>query len=366
MTTLPPPRPLLPVLKRMAFGLVLVLVGLLIAWQGVIFKPTPGLETTTTPLEVALDGPLPFDYAQFASVRLEGNRASLSLRPLTASSALLLSGEAHHRTRNPLNFEARRSGHSVDISAKLYVQALASDRLTPSPEPYQHDLQAALTPRIPLSLSTYTVGGNQNLNLANLRVRALTTRSDSGDLTLALPARIGGPYAIVTRSGNVEVTAPAGARPEALRVNSQSGDLDLSLGGAALDALNAGTQSGDLRLTLPHQFNRGSVTTASGDVTISVPPGSQGNLDIRTLSGDVNLNTNPQTVVRVRFTDRETLMLPPGTPSATAPQLDIFVDIGSGHFNLNDRLKGRRTSTPTPAPPEVSSYDSSRSSSSRR
>lgn len=336
MTTLPPPRPLLPVLSRMAFGLLLAVIGGFITWQGLTFKPTPGLESTVTPLEVPLDGPLPFDLAQSASIRLEGNRTSIRLRPLAPSSPLLLSGEARHRTRNPVSFTVRRPGKTVNVTAQLYVQALPNDRvLPPSPEPYQHDLQAALTPTIPLSLNTFTVGGNQNLNLAGLRVRALTARSDSGDLQVALPARSGGPYAIVTRSGHVEVTAPAQATPEALRVNTQSGNLDLSLGEARLDALNAGAQSGNITLTLPRQVKRGIVTTASGNVEITVRPGTLGNLDIRTSSGNVTLRVPPGLRVRVRFTDRDTLILPRGTPAATSPQLDVFVDTTSGTFNLN-------------------------------
>lgn len=337
MTTLPPPRPIRPVMKRMALGLGLTVLGGLVAWRGANFSPTPGLETTLTPLEVPLDGPLPFDYAQAATLHFEGNRSNLLLNPLPPSSPLLLSGEARHRTRNPANLTVRRAGRNVNVTAKLYVQALPNDRvLPPSPEPFQHTLQASLTPTVPLTLGTVTVGGNQTINLAGLRVRALTARSDSGRLKLTLPARPGGPYALVTRSGRVEVTAPEGATPEALRVNSQSGDLTLQLGGAAVDALNAGTQSGDVTLTLPRQVNRGTVTTGSGDVDVTVPAGTRGNLDIRTGSGDVTLHVPPGLRVRVRFTDRETLLLPPGTPTASSPQLDVFVDTTSGEFDLQD------------------------------
>ncbi|WP_233554566.1 DUF4097 family beta strand repeat-containing protein [Deinococcus cavernae] len=337
MTTLPPPRPLRPVLRRMALGLALAVLGGLVAWRGATFSPTPGLETTLTPLEVPLDGPLPFDYAQAATLRFEANRANLLLNPLPPRSPLLLSGEARHRTRNPVNVSVRRAGRNVNVTTKLYVQALPNDRvLPPSPEPFQHSLRASLTPTLPLSLNTLTVGGNQTINLAGLRLRALSARSDSGRLDLALPSRPGGPYALVTRSGRVEVTAPQGATPEALRVNSQSGDLQLELGGAVVDALNAGTQSGNVALTLPRQVNRGTVTTASGDVQIDVPPATRGNLDIRTVSGDVTLRVPPGLRVRVRFTDRETLLLPPGTPAASSPQLDVFVDTASGEFNLQD------------------------------
>ena len=270
-----------------------------------LFLWNSGATTLRKALEVPLDGPLPFDYAQAATLHFEGNRSNLLLNPLPPSSPLLLSGEARHRTRNPANLTVRRAGRNVNVTAKLYVQALPNDRvLPPSPEPFQHTLQASLTPTVPLTLGAVTVGGNQTINLAGLRVRALTARSDSGRLKLTLPARPGGPYALVTRSGRVEVTAPEGATPEALRVNSQSGDLTLQLGGAAVDALNAGTQSGDVTLTLPRQVNRGTVTTGSGDVDVTVQAGTRGNLDIRTGSGDVTLHVPPGLRVRVRFTDR--------------------------------------------------------------
>lgn len=337
MTTLPPPRPLLPVAQRMLLGLMLAAAGGLLAWSQITLKPTPGLETTLTPLEIPLDGPLPFNYAQSATLNFEGDRASLLLSPLPASSALLLSGEARHRTRNPVNFRLSRPGKTVTATAKLYVKPLSSERVpTPSPEPYQHSLRAALTPAIPLTLSTSTVGGNQTVNLAGLRVRSFAARSDSGRIDLALPARPGGPYAVVTRSGRVEITVPEGASPEALRVNSQSGNLTVNTGGAVLDALNAGSLSGNINLTLPARVNRGSITTASGNVNLTVPAGARGNLDIRTYSGNVNLTVPPNLRVRVRFTNRETLLLPPGTPVESAPQLDIFVDTSSGNFNLQN------------------------------
>ena len=276
----------------------------------------------------AIGGASPVEMAVAVLRRLTGRARS---RPTPLVAALLAEKMAFfHCAVISVFLSASVLGGSV-----FFEQA--NDRvLPPSPEPFQHTLQASLTPTVPLTLGTVTVGGNQTINLAGLRVRALTARSDSGRLKLTLPARPGGPYALVTRSGRVEVTAPEGATPEALRVNSQSGDLTLQLGGAAVDALNAGTQSGDVTLTLPRQVNRGTVTTGSGDVDVTVQAGTRGNLDIRTGSGDVTLHVPPGLRVRVRFTDRETLLLPPGTPTASSPQLDVFVDTTSGEFDLQD------------------------------
>lgn len=329
-------RPLLPVLARMALGLTLTLVGVGVSWQGVRLSPTPGLETTTTPLAVPLDGPLPLDLADAATLRFEGDRANINLAPLPYGSPNLLGGQATHRTRNPVDLAVSRTGSTVEVTAKLYVKAL-DDRgvVVNSPEPVQHQLDLGLTPAIPLTISTYTVGGNQTLDLRTLRIRAFTARSGSGDQTLTLPGRPGGPYAIVTRSGNVIISAQAGAAPEAVRVNSQSGDLTLNLRQVNLEVLNAGTQSGDVQLSLPQQVSRGSITTQSGNVDIRVAPGTRGNLDIRTQSGDVSLWVPPHLKIRIRFADRETIMLPSGTPPATAPQLDVFVDATNGNFELH-------------------------------
>lgn len=348
----PPPRPLLPVLARMALGLALGAVGGLLLWQGLSWRPTPGLETVTTPVSVPLDGPLPLDYADSATLRLEGDRSDLVLSPLAAGSPSLLRGEARHRRRNPLDISVRRSGRAVQATLRLPVRDLDRSSVV-APGPVQHTLTLNLSRAVPLSLNTLTVGGDQRLDLRGLRLRALTARSDSGDLTLSLPALPGGPLAAVSRLGDLTVTAGAGASPEALRVNTQGGELRLALGGARLDALSAGTQSGDVALTLPARVNRGSVTTQSGDVNVTALAGTSGNLDIRTQSGDVTLRAPPGLRVRVRFTTQDTLILPPGTPPATAPDLDIFVDAPPGQFSLGSPADPRSlTDSRPPIPPE--------------
>lgn len=330
---LPPPRPLLPVLARMALGLALASAGGLLVWQGLDWRPTPGLETVTTPAEVPLDGPLPLDYADAATVNLAGDRSDLNVSPLAAGSPDLLRGEARHRRRNPLGVSVSRDGRAVQADLSLYVKDLQRGGVV-APEPVQHTLSVGLSRAVPLTLGTLTSGGDQQLDLRGLRLRALTARSDSGDLTLTLPAQPGGPLALITRRGEVQVSAGPGASPEALRVNGQSGDLKLALGGARLDALSAGTLGGDVTLTLPARVNRGSVTTQSGDVEVTALSGTSGNLDIRTQSGEVTLGVPAGLRVRVRFTGRETLVLPPGTPPATAPDLDVFVDAPPGNFTL--------------------------------
>lgn len=341
MTYSPPTRPLPPVLARMALGLLLAGLGSVLTWRGVTPVPTPGLLGVTTPLSLPLDGPLPRDLAGAAALRLEGDRVEIDLGALPAGSPEVLGGRAVHRDRNPVTVQAERRGRQLSASLALRVQPLQGqpfDRgrvVVGGPEPLQHRLSLALTRRIPLTLSTQTTSGAQTLNLRPLRLRALTVRTTSGSQAVTLPGRAGGPFSLISSSGDIAVTASPGASPEALRVNTQSGDLALNLAGARMQALGVGSGSGDVRLTLPGVHQRGSVTTASGDVTVTAPPGTLGGtLDIRTQSGDVTLRVPPALRVRVRFTDRDTLTLPPGTPPATAPQLDVFVDSSSGDFAL--------------------------------
>jgi hypothetical protein len=339
MTVSPGTRPLPPVLARMALGLLLAGAGALLAWQGVTVRPTPGMGAETTPLGVALDGPLPGDLARTAELKIDGDRTNLSVGPLPAGSALVVGGQVTHRARNPLQLSVSRGngplGSQLNFGLTLRVQSLDRPGVTvASPEPVQHVIDLKATRSIPLTLNTHTVGGNQTLELSPLRLRALNVRSASGDQAVTLPARAGGPFALVSTSGRIDVTAPVGAAPEAVRVNTVSGDLTLNLAGATTGTLGAGAASGNVALTLPATFSRGTVTTASGDVTVSALAGTHGNLDIRTQSGDVTLRTAPGLRLRVRFTDRETLSLPADQPPASAPDLDVFIDAPGDHFRL--------------------------------
>lgn len=339
MTVSPETRPLPPVLARMALGLLLAGAGALLAWQSVTVTPTPGMGTQTTPVAVALDGPRPNDLARAATLDIDGDRTHLNVAPLPAGSALVVGGQVTHRARNPVQLSVSRSGgpagSQLNFGLTMRVQALERTGVTvASPEPVQHVINLKASRSLPLTLGTRTLGGDQTLDLTPLTLRALNVRSMDGDQTVTLPARAGGPFALVSTSGNIRVTAPPGAAPEAVRVNTVSGDLTLHLRGASTDTLGAGSSNGDVRLTLPAAFSRGTVTTASGDVTVTAPAGTRGNLDIRTQGGEVTLRAAPGLSLRVRFTDRETLRLPAGQPPASAPDLDVFVDAPGDNFTL--------------------------------
>lgn len=350
MTSSKPSRPLLPVLGRMALGLGVASVGALITWQGITVKPTPGMSTTVTTVNVPLDGPLPLDLAETASFRLEGDRINVSMGSLNPKSQEIVSGQVMHRVRNPVQLDATRTGRQVNTTLKMHVQALnRSGVVVTEPEPVQHTIDLNFTRLIPLTLSGRTTDGNLNVNLEPLRLRALNLRSGRGNQIVALPGRTGGPFSLVSNSGDISITAPPGANPEALRVNTTSGDLHLELGTVSTQTLGLGTDSGDVQVTLPTTSQRGIITTNSGNVSVTAQRGTTGNLDIRTQSGSVSLNAPRDMRLRVRFTDRDTLTLPANMPPGTAPDLDVFIDAPSDNFSL-ETTEGTAIPLPEPIP----------------
>ncbi|MDB5045365.1 MAG: hypothetical protein JWQ08_1415, partial [Deinococcus sp.] len=315
-------QPIPPVLARMALGLGLAVLGGTLAWNTVTVRPTPGLRGSLTPINVSQDG------VAAAAVRLEGDRTDLRLDALAPGSADLLGGTATHRTRNPVSVESSRTGGTLGASGlkgatmtaavTLNVQPLQRGvAVTGGPEPLQHRLDLRLSRGVPITLTTRTVTGDQTLDLSALRLRALTTRTTFGKLSITLPARQSGPLSIVSAAGSVTVLAPTGARPEALRVNADGGNLALNLGAARVQTLSVGASGGSVRLTLP-QSGRSSVNAGRGNVTVSVRPGTRGSLDIRAGAGRVLLRVPQSLSLRVRFTDRDPLVLP--LPAPTLPR----------------------------------------------
>ena len=365
-------QPIPPVLARMALGLGLAALGGTLAWNTVTVRPTPGLRGSLTPINLSQDG------LAAAAVRLEGDRTDLRLDSLAPGSADLLGGTATHRTRNPVSVTTSRTGGTLGATGLkgatmtaaviLNVQPLQRGvAVNGGPEPLQHRLDLRLNRGLPITLTTRTVTGDQTLDLSALRLRALTTRTTFGKLNIIIPARQSGPLSIVSDTGAVTVLAPTGAAPEALRVNADGGNLALNLGAARVQTLSVGASGGNVRLTLPGS-GRSSVNVGRGNVTVSVRPGTRGSLDIRAGVGRVLLRVPQALSLRVRFTDRDPLVLPlpvaadvpenaqadaqtragetvpegaapPEAPSQAPPPfippaLDVFVDAPASAFTL--------------------------------
>nr|WP_246363348.1 DUF4097 domain-containing protein [Deinococcus budaensis] len=311
-------------------GLGLAALGLGLGWLGLRVTPTPGLSAVETPLSLPLGG------AETLDVRLTGDRTALTVAGIAWPGREALTGRALHRERNPLSLQTRREEGTLAAELRLDVRPLEEGVIGLGTPALQHRLEVQLARSLPVTLNTDTAVGETRLDLHALRVRALSVRGGFGDVVATLPERQSGPLTFVTLGGGVSLRAGAGWRSPALRVNTESGDVRLSLGAARSEALNIGTRSGDVRGELPRADHQ-SVTTGTGGVELTLPDGAAGTFDVRSEGGTVRLSLPPGVRTRVRFTDRTALSLPPGlirqsNAAATdaralqAPDLDLFLD----------------------------------------
>ncbi|EYB67329.1 hypothetical protein DEIPH_ctg044orf0048 [Deinococcus phoenicis] len=333
-----PPRPLAPVLARIALGLGLVAAGAALGWQGQRVTPTPGLNAVQTPLAFPLNG------AEALNVRLEGDRSDLSVGGLAWPGRAALSGQAVRRERNPLRAQATREGGTLNLDLRLNVQPLKEGVIRVSTRPLQHRLDTQLSRAVPITLTTDTYSGDTRLDLHALRVRTLNVRSGFGKVVATLPERQSGPLTFVTLGGPVTLHARPTWRAPALRVNTESGDVRLDLAAARVESLSVGVLSGDVTGDLP-RTDRTSVASGHGDVALNLPDGAAGTFDLRSEGGHVALTVPRDVPLRVRFTDRTALQLPPGlkrqgnTAATDAealndPDLDLFIDAPSADLTL--------------------------------
>jgi DUF4097 and DUF4098 domain-containing protein YvlB len=146
----------------------------------------------------------------------------------------------------------------------------------------------------------------------------LRVNTASGDVNVA---GVGGDARVNSASGDVEIGALGGDGT----LHSASGDLTVYDTGGSVQARTA---SGDIELL---RARRGEVrgTTASGDVTVSVVPGTGVYMDVRTLSGsthsDLDIGDKPVAskgdtlAVRVQTASGDVAVVraPAGDPSYT-------------------------------------------------
>ncbi|MEW6421188.1 MAG: hypothetical protein AB1511_05610 [Deinococcota bacterium] len=333
-----PPRPLAPVLKRIALGLALVAGGAFVGWQGKQVVPTPGLNVVQTPLNLPLRG------AQALNVRLEGNFTDLHVAGLAWPGRAALRGSATHRERNPLQVQVAREGGTLNADLRLDVQPLDEGVIRLGTPSLQHKLETQLSRAVPITLTTDTYSGDTRLDLHALRVWSLNVRSAFGRVVVTLPERQSGPLTFVTLGGDVTLHARPTWRAPALRVNTESGDVRLDLAAARVESLSVGVLSGDVTGWLP-RTGRTTVASGHGDVNLNLPDGATGTFDFRSEGGRVALTVPRGIALRLRFTDRTDLHLPPGlrrqgnTAASDAhalndPDLDLFIDAPSADLTL--------------------------------
>jgi DUF4097 and DUF4098 domain-containing protein YvlB len=145
-----------------------------------------------------------------------------------------------------------------------------------------------------------------SVSSADARVTGISggvvVESASGDVSVTDGP---GPVTASTASNDIRVTG-ARARTE---VNASSGDIylsdivgtvsaqtssgDISLSQAATQQLDASSASGDISLTLTAPFSGvGDVQSASGDLTVALPPGSDCRVRATTVSGTISASVD--------------------------------------------------------------------------
>jgi DUF4097 and DUF4098 domain-containing protein YvlB len=110
---------------------------------------------------------------------------------------------------------------------------------------------------------------------------AIDAETASGDVSAE---RAAGPARVRTASGDVHLG-------EAAEVKADSASGDVSIGRAG-GAVTVHTASGDVRIA-EAAGSRAEVTSASGDISVAVPPGIGVYLDLSTLSGTVSSELEP-------------------------------------------------------------------------
>ena len=107
----------------------------------------------------------------------------------------------------------------------------------------------------------------------------VTIESVSGDVTLSGRA---GRLDIDTVSGDVHAPM-VGSRG---KLESVSGDIDVA--GGPFEQMSASTVSGDLDVRGGPSLGNMQIETMSGDVNLTLPPSTSARLDASTFSGDID------------------------------------------------------------------------------
>jgi DUF4097 and DUF4098 domain-containing protein YvlB len=167
-----------------------------------------------------------------------------------------------------------------------------------------------------------------------------TVNSASGDVRIG---HVTGSLRVNTASGDVGVAAVGGD----LRVNSASGDIEVgSVGGDAVlhsasgdlriantgGSAQARTASGDIDLLQARQGEL-RAQSASGDVTVSVMPGTAVYMDVRTASGSTR-------------SDLDVSDAPPASQQEPASTLSVRVHTVSGDVTVMRAPTGDRVKQP--------------------
>lgn len=158
--------------------------------------------------------------------------------------------------------------------------------------------------------------------LARVDLGAVAVNTASGEVRLADVRSV----TIKTASGDVTL----GRVDDALTIRSASGDVRAQEVGGALSVTTA---SGDVRVERVE--GPMSVSSASGDVSIGVYAGDD--LEMATMSGDLDVGLIPGRVVKLRAnTLSGSVQLPQGrsTPTEAGPEVSVSLKSVSGDLRI--------------------------------
>lgn len=207
---------------------------------------------------------------------------------------------------------------------------------------------------LPVDLRLHLASGDANLVLTTATLTGLTVRSASGNQDISLPLQMNGDARFQSTSGDIQLSQTGSIAPgrpaRALEAQTESGNLNLNLAGAAFGRVRAisrsgdqsvtlparpsvaatlATQSGNLNLTVPAGLTRGdlNLTSASGDLGLRLPAGAAVRLNVSTGSGDVSVPDS--------YTRRNSSYLSPAALEG-GPALNLNVTTGSGNVAVTE------------------------------
>lgn len=211
--------------------------------------------------------------SEFTDRRPLNADAKLSVRNLAG----VIEIDAWDKTEMDLAAQLGDSTEKVEITGsagdlKVEVKNRKSDR-------YSGDGETRLKLRVPVGVTLSLDGTSADLVVRGTK-GAITARSVSGDIDLAVPAKL---ITVQTVSGDVRLETPAARET---RLNTVSGDTQVS-GAAGL--LVSESVSGDVNVE-GGPFALVDLKSVSGDITMQASFTAEARVKAESLSGDVQVN----------------------------------------------------------------------------
>lgn len=329
ITALPEHRSLMPVLSRMAIGLSCVLFALVMIKRNIHTHIViqPDIKAVETPLNILRDGPKQNDLIQTATLHFEGNHSNIHLDALSNENEKdFLNGQVSHTSQHNVVFTKKSVQQKIGraLTAKIQILKKPIKDYSVTRNKHKQNINASISTFAPLTLSTQTQGGDQNLDLNHLQIKQLTAKSNFGDIDINLPEKDSSYFSLSTYSGDIRIESSAPAKINNLHIMNKRGKIHANLESLHLENLNIKTTQGDIYFT-PALLNTSSIlSTHSGDIEINIPEGTFGNLNINNKYGKTNIKIAKEIHVRLNFPEKEPIVLPKGAQGE--PPLEIYVD----------------------------------------